>query len=37
MDIELRPLDEIRPYENNPRVNDNAVEADAGADLRRAR
>ena len=27
MKIELRPLAEIRPYEKNPRLNDNAVEA----------
>lgn len=27
MNIELRPLAEIRPYEKNPRLNDNAVEA----------
>ena len=27
MNIELRPLAEIKPYERNPRVNDNAVDA----------
>ena len=27
MDIELRNIDDIRPYEQNPRVNDQAVEA----------
>ena len=27
MDIELRNIDDIRPYEANPRVNDQAVEA----------
>lgn len=27
MKIKLTPIDDIRPYENNPRVNDNAVEA----------
>jgi DNA modification methylase len=27
MKIELRPLQDIRPYERNPRVNDQAVEA----------
>ena len=27
MNIELRPLAEIRPYEKNPRINDAAVEA----------
>jgi len=27
MDIELRNIDDIRPYEKNPRVNDQAVEA----------
>ncbi len=26
MHIELRPLNEIRPYDKNPRVNDGAVE-----------
>jgi ParB-like chromosome segregation protein Spo0J len=27
MKIEMRKLSDIRPYENNPRVNDEAVEA----------
>lgn len=27
MHIEMRPLADIRPYENNPRINDNAVDA----------
>lgn len=27
MKIELRPLAEIKPYENNPRINDKAVDA----------
>lgn len=27
MQIEFRKLDEVKPYENNPRINDNAVEA----------
>src|SRR5438477_11380212 len=27
MQIELRPLDQIIPYENNPRINDPAVDA----------
>ena len=27
MQIELRPVDSIRPYDNNPRLNDQAVEA----------
>jgi ParB-like chromosome segregation protein Spo0J len=31
MKIELRPLSEIRPYENNPRTNDDAVEAVAAS------
>ena len=25
--IELRDIDTIRPYENNPRINDDAVDA----------
>ena len=29
--IEFRPIDSIRPYENNPRINDNAVEAVANS------
>ncbi len=31
MDIELRSIDDIRPYEKNPRVNDQAVEAVAAS------
>ena len=31
MDIELRNIDEIRPYEKNPRVNDQAVDAVAAS------
>ena len=27
MKIELRPLSEIKPYPNNPRLNDDAVDA----------
>jgi DNA modification methylase len=27
MNIEMRPISSIRPYENNPRINDKAVEA----------
>ncbi|MBL8821955.1 MAG: ParB N-terminal domain-containing protein [Planctomycetia bacterium] len=27
MKVELRPLDSIRPYENNPRHNDNGIDA----------
>ena len=27
MRVELRPITEIRPYENNPRLNDDAVDA----------
>ena len=30
MQIELRSIDEIRPYEHNPRQNDQAVDAVAG-------
>jgi len=26
-DVELRPIDAVRPYEHNPRVNDDAVDA----------
>lgn len=29
--IEFRPIDSIRPYEKNPRINDNAVEAVANS------
>ena len=31
MDIELRNIDDIRPYEKNPRVNDQAVDAVAAS------
>ncbi|MCC7408485.1 MAG: ParB N-terminal domain-containing protein [Phycisphaeraceae bacterium] len=31
MHIELRPIDQIRPYEQNPRVNDQAVDAVAAS------
>ena len=31
MDIELRNIDDIRPYESNPRVNDQAVDAVAAS------
>jgi len=31
MQIELRELSSIRPYENNPRVNDGAVDAVAAS------
>src|SRR6267378_5296243 len=31
MQIEMRPLSEIRPYENNPRVNEAAVDAVAAS------
>ena len=31
MQIELRPIDSIRPYENNPRLNDEAVDAVASS------
>ena len=27
MNVEMRPIDSIRPYENNPRQNDAAVDA----------
>ena len=27
MRIEMRPITDIRPYENNPRINDDAVDA----------
>ena len=29
--VEMRPLDSIRPYENNPRLNDAAVDAVAAS------
>jgi ParB-like chromosome segregation protein Spo0J len=31
MQIELKPLDQIKPYEHNPRLNDEAVDAVAGS------
>src|SRR6266481_9269742 len=31
MQIELRPIGTIRPYENNPRINDQAVDAVAAS------
>ena len=31
MNIEMRGIDEIRPYENNPRLNDDAVDAVAAS------
>jgi len=31
MKIEMRPLDQIAPYDRNPRLNDEAVEAVAGS------
>ena len=31
MQVELRPIASIRPYENNPRVNDQAVDAVAAS------
>jgi ParB-like chromosome segregation protein Spo0J len=31
MQVELRPITTIRPYENNPRVNDQAVDAVAAS------
>ena len=31
-DIEIRAIDSIRPYENNPRKNDSAVDAVAAID-----
>jgi len=30
-DVELRPIDAVRPYESNPRVNDQAVDAVAAS------
>jgi ParB-like chromosome segregation protein Spo0J len=29
--VEMRPIDSIRPYENNPRMNDDAVDAVAAS------
>src|SRR5579872_6581542 len=31
MHVEMRPIDSIRPYENNPRLNDAAVDAVAAS------
>jgi hypothetical protein len=31
MQVELRAITSIRPYENNPRVNDSAVDAVAAS------
>ena len=31
MQVELRPIASIRPYENNPRINDSAVDAVAAS------
>ena len=31
MKVELRPLSEIKPYPNNPRINDDAVDAVAAS------
>src|SRR5439155_13773349 len=31
MKVELRPITSIRPYENNPRINDQAVDAVAAS------
>ena len=31
MQIEMRKLSEIKPYERNPRINDNAVDAVAAS------
>jgi hypothetical protein len=31
--IEARPVHSVKPYENNPRVNDHAVDAVAGPHL----
>ena len=31
MDVELRSVDEVRPYEQNPRQNDQTVEAVANS------
>ena len=27
MKVELKPIDDIQPYESNPRINDDAVDA----------
>src|SRR5438552_1123605 len=31
MQVEMRPIGSIRPYENNPRLNDDAVDAVAAS------
>ena len=31
MEIELRQIDELRPYDKNPRINDGAVDAVAAS------
>ena len=31
MQVDMRPIDKIRPYENNPRINDQAVDAVAAS------
>ena len=31
MHVEMRPIETIRPYENNPRLNDEAVDAVAAS------
>ena len=31
MEVELRSIDDLKPYENNPRVNDDAVDAVAAS------
>ena len=30
-DVEIRPIDAIKPYEGNPRINDDAVDAVAAS------
>jgi hypothetical protein len=32
MKIEMRPITDIKPYPNNPRINDDAVDTVAGSD-----
>lgn len=31
MNVQMRPIGSVRPYENNPRLNDAAVEAVAAS------
>ena len=31
MKVELKPIDDIKPYESNPRINDSAVDAVAAS------